>query len=116
AKATPASSPAKNLTLGEGRARAQAAKESAQKQVEEGAAKKRASEEGEEEGAVSETIEISNDLDEQQERYQAAQLQGAPEVTSSAPSTAAYPRGYYPADEVIGSPMFLEKLSTPLVF
>ncbi|POM77012.1 Hypothetical protein PHPALM_5674, partial [Phytophthora palmivora] len=37
-----------------------------------------------EEGAVSEPREISNDLDEQQERYQAAQLQGtAPENTTT---------------------------------
>ncbi|POM58198.1 Axonemal dynein heavy chain, partial [Phytophthora palmivora] len=38
--------------------------------------------EAEEEGAVSEPQEMSNDLDEQQERYQSAQLQGA-----SAPPT-----------------------------
>ncbi|POM76067.1 ATP-binding cassette (ABC) Superfamily, partial [Phytophthora palmivora] len=36
------------------------------------------SDEEEEEGAVSEPQEISNDLDEQQERYQAAHLQGTP--------------------------------------
>ncbi|POM60919.1 hypothetical protein PHPALM_30158, partial [Phytophthora palmivora] len=38
------------------------------------------SDEEEEEGAVSEPQEISNDLDEQQERYQAAQLQGTPHL------------------------------------
>ncbi|POM78420.1 Hypothetical protein PHPALM_4051 [Phytophthora palmivora] len=68
-------------------------------------------------GVMSELQEISNDLDERQERYQAAQQQGASEVTSSAPSTPVYPRGYYPPDEEIGYTMFLEKLlvaSTPL--
>ncbi|POM68485.1 Hypothetical protein PHPALM_15351, partial [Phytophthora palmivora] len=66
------------------------------------------SDEEEEEGAVSEPQEISNDLDEQQERYQAAQLQGAP-----APPTPVYPRGYYPPDAGSGSPMFLEHLKIP---
>ncbi|POM68896.1 LOW QUALITY PROTEIN: ATP-binding cassette (ABC) Superfamily [Phytophthora palmivora] len=51
---------------------------------------------------------ISNDLDEQQERYQAAQLQGTP-----APPTPVYPRGYYPPDAGSGSPMFLEHLKAP---
>ncbi|POM64451.1 ATP-binding cassette (ABC) Superfamily [Phytophthora palmivora] len=66
------------------------------------------SDEAEEEGAVTEPQEISNDLDEQQERYQAAQLQGAP-----APPTPVYPRGYYPPDAGSGSPMFLEHLKAP---
>ncbi|POM67604.1 ATP-binding cassette (ABC) Superfamily, partial [Phytophthora palmivora] len=106
AKADSTSSPAKNLTLDEASA----------KLADEGAAsaKKRAapgsptsepsiakgfkslfdsSDEEEEEGAVSEPREISNDLDEQQERYQAAQLQGTP-----VPPTPVYPRGYYPPD------------------
>ncbi|POM67170.1 LOW QUALITY PROTEIN: ATP-binding cassette (ABC) Superfamily [Phytophthora palmivora] len=60
------------------------------------------------EEAVTEHQEISNDLDEQHERYQAAQLQGAP-----APPTPVYPRGYYPPDEGSGSPMFLEHLKAP---
>ncbi|POM68947.1 ATP-binding cassette (ABC) Superfamily [Phytophthora palmivora] len=112
AKAASTSSPAKNLTLDEGKARAQAAKAASPKRAGEGAAaaKKRAapgsptsepsiakgfkslfgsSDEDEEEGAVSEPQEISNDLDEQQERYQAAQLQGAP-----VPPTPVYPHGY----------------------
>ncbi|POM78369.1 ATP-binding cassette (ABC) Superfamily, partial [Phytophthora palmivora] len=66
------------------------------------------SDEEEEEGAVSEPQEISNDLDEQQERYQAAQLQGTP-----VPPTPVYPRGYYPPDAGSGSPMFLEHLKAP---
>ncbi|POM59110.1 ABC Superfamily, partial [Phytophthora palmivora] len=101
AKAASTSSPAKNLTLDEGKARAQAAKAASPKRAVKGAAaaKKRAasgsptsepsiakgfkslfdsSDEEEEEGAVSEPQEISNVLDEQQERYQAAQLQGPP--------------------------------------
>ncbi|POM75299.1 ABC Superfamily [Phytophthora palmivora] len=123
AKVASTSSPANNLTLDEGKARAQAAKAASSKQVDEGAAaaKKRAapgppsrdlfdssSDEGEEEGAVTEPQEISNNLDEQQERYQAAQLQGAP-----VPPTPLYPRGYYPPDAGSGSPMFLEHLKAP---
>ncbi|POM61244.1 ATP-binding cassette (ABC) Superfamily [Phytophthora palmivora] len=125
------SSPAKNLTLTEGKARAQAVKAASSKRVDEGAAaaKKRAapgspssepsiakgfrslsdsSNEEEEEGAVSEPREISNDLDEQQERYHAAQLQGTP-----VPPTPVYSRGYYPPDAWSGSPMFLEHLKAP---
>ncbi|POM78166.1 ABC Superfamily [Phytophthora palmivora] len=131
AKAVSTSLPAKNLTLAEGKARAQAAKAASSKRVEEGAAaaKKRAapgsptsepsivkgfrplfdsSDEDEEEGAITELQEISNDLDEQQELYQAAQLQGAP-----APPTPVYPHGYYPPDAGSGSPMFLEHLKAP---
>ncbi|POM68852.1 Ankyrin repeat-containing protein [Phytophthora palmivora] len=91
AKVAPTISPAKNLTLAEGKARAQAAKTASQKRSEEMAAdaKKRAalgspteapaiakgyrslfdfeSEEAEEEGAVTESQAISYDLDEQQE-------------------------------------------------
>ncbi|POM61496.1 ATP-binding cassette (ABC) Superfamily [Phytophthora palmivora] len=59
-------------------------------------------------GAVTEPQEISNNLDEQQERYQAAQLQGTP-----VPPTPVYPRGYYPPDAGSGSPMFLERLKAP---
>ncbi|POM79962.1 Hypothetical protein PHPALM_2258, partial [Phytophthora palmivora] len=59
-------------------------------------------------GAVSEPQEISNDLDKQQERYQAAQLQGTP-----VPPTPVYPHGYYPPDVGSGSPMFLDHLKAP---
>ncbi|POM67519.1 ABC Superfamily [Phytophthora palmivora] len=131
AQAASTNSPAKSLTLTEGKARTQAARAASPKWAGAGAvaAKKRAasgspisecsiakgfrslvdsSDEEEEEGAVTEHQEISNDLDEQQERYQAAQLQGAP-----APPTPVYPRGYYPPDVGSGSPMFLEHLKTP---
>ncbi|POM63886.1 ABC Superfamily [Phytophthora palmivora] len=137
AKAASTTSPAKNLTLDEGKARSQAAKAAPQKRADDGAAaaKKRAapdspsresglpkgyhslfdssSDDGEEEGAITESQEISNELDEQQERYQAAQLQGASEVASSAPPTPVYPCGYYPPDVGSGSPMFLEHLKAP---
>ncbi|POM77963.1 ABC Superfamily [Phytophthora palmivora] len=136
AKAAPASSPAKNLTLDEGKARAQAAKAAPQNRADEGAAtaKKRAApgsptsepsiakgfkslfdselDEAEEEGAIIKPQEISNGLDEQQERYQADQLQGASEVASSAPAPV-YPRGYYPPYAGSGSTMFLEHLKAP---
>ncbi|POM74125.1 ABC Superfamily, partial [Phytophthora palmivora] len=98
--------PAKNLTLDEGKSRAQVAKAASQKRADEGAAaaKKRA----EEKGTITEPQEISNDLDEQQERYQAAQLQGVP-----APPTPVYPRGYYPPDAGSVPLMFLEHLKAP---
>ncbi|POM59666.1 ATP-binding cassette (ABC) Superfamily [Phytophthora palmivora] len=131
AKAASTSSPAKSFTLAEGKARAQVAKAASATRADEGAAaaKKRAvpgsptsepsigkgfrslfdsSDEDEEEGAVTEPQEISNDLDEQQERYQAAQLQGTP-----VPPTPVYPRGYFPPDAGSGSPMFLEHLKAP---
>ncbi|POM81402.1 LOW QUALITY PROTEIN: ATP-binding cassette (ABC) Superfamily, partial [Phytophthora palmivora] len=131
AKAALTSSPAKNLSLTEGKARAQSVKAASPKRADEGAAaaKKRtapgsptsepsiakgfkslfdSSDEEEEEGAVSEPREISNDLDEQQERYQAAQLQGTP-----VPPTPVYPRGYHPPDAGSGSSMFLEHLKAP---
>ncbi|POM75089.1 ATP-binding cassette (ABC) Superfamily, partial [Phytophthora palmivora] len=131
AKAASTSSPAKNLTLTEGKARGQTAKAASSKRADEGAAaaKKRAApgspssepsiakgfqslfdslDEEEEEGDVTEPQEISNDLDEQQERYQAAQLQGTP-----VPPTPVYPRRYYPPDAGSGSPMFLEHLKAP---
>ncbi|POM72238.1 Hypothetical protein PHPALM_11082, partial [Phytophthora palmivora] len=130
AKAASTSVPAKNLTLAEGKARAQAAKAASSKRGV-AAAKKRAapgsptsepsiakgfrslfdsSDEEEEEGAVSEPQAISNDLDEQQERYQAAQLQGTP-----VPPMPVYPRGYYPPDAGSGSPMLLEHLKALVV-
>ncbi|POM75759.1 ATP-binding cassette (ABC) Superfamily [Phytophthora palmivora] len=59
-------------------------------------------------GTITEPQEISNDLDERQERYQAAQRQGTP-----VPPTPMYPRGYYPPDAGSGSPMFLEHLKAP---
>ncbi|POM58676.1 Hypothetical protein PHPALM_36650 [Phytophthora palmivora] len=98
AKATRSSSPAKNLTLAEGKARVQAVNVASHKQTKEGAAgKKRAApgppnleppiakgyrslfdseleEVEEEEGAVTELQEISSNLDERQETYQANQL------------------------------------------
>ncbi|POM67040.1 ATP-binding cassette (ABC) Superfamily [Phytophthora palmivora] len=136
AKAAPTSSPAKNLTLDEGKARAQVVKAAPQKRADDGAAaaKKRAasdsptselstvkgfrslfdaSDKVEEEGAVTDPQEIYNDLDEEQERYQAAQLQGASEVASSASPTPVYPHGYYPPDAGSWSPMFPEHLKAP---
>ncbi|POM64639.1 Polyprotein [Phytophthora palmivora] len=125
AKAAPTSLPTKNLTLDKGKARAQAAKAAPQKRADEGAAaaKKRAAPGSPtSEPSIAKGFrslfdssderrglrEISNDLDEQQERYQAAQLQGTP-----VPSTPVYPRGYYPPDAGSGSPMFLEHLKAP---
>ncbi|POM64537.1 ABC Superfamily [Phytophthora palmivora] len=129
AKAASTSSPAKNLTLAECKARAQAAKAASQKRADVGAAaaKKRAapdspsresgfskdyhslfdssSDEAEEEGTITEPQEISNDLDEQRKHYQAAHLQGASAVTSTAPPTLVYPRGYDPPYAGSGSPV-----------
>ncbi|POM79058.1 ATP-binding cassette (ABC) Superfamily [Phytophthora palmivora] len=132
AKAASTSSPAKNLTLDESKTRAQVAKAAPSKRADEGAAAKKSttpdspsresgfskgyhnlfdsSDEDEEEGAVTEHQEISNDIDEQQDRYEAAQLQDASEVASAAPPTPVYPRGSYPPS---GSFMFLELLKAP---
>ncbi|POM79054.1 ATP-binding cassette (ABC) Superfamily [Phytophthora palmivora] len=128
-KAASTSSPAKNLTLDEGKARAQAAKAASSKRADEGvaAAKKHAAPEtppresgfskayhilfdsssasSEEEGAITEPQKISNDLDEQ--------LLNCTETASSSPPTPVYPRGYYPPDAGFGSPMFLEKIKAP---
>ncbi|POM59436.1 ATP-binding cassette (ABC) Superfamily, partial [Phytophthora palmivora] len=106
-KAASTSSPAKNLTLAEGKARAQTAKAASSKRADEGAAatKKRAAPDS----PCRESI--SNDLDVQQD--QADQQQGATEVFSFACSTPVYSRGYYPPDAGSGSPMFLEHISAP---
>ncbi|POM58940.1 Hypothetical protein PHPALM_36345 [Phytophthora palmivora] len=61
------------------------------------------SDKAEQEGVITDPEEISNDLEEQQERCQAAQLQGASEVTK--PYSLVYPRS--------GSPTFLENLRAP---
>ncbi|POM67881.1 Hypothetical protein PHPALM_16033 [Phytophthora palmivora] len=53
-------------------------------------------------------IAHTNNLDEQQERYQTPQLQGTP-----VPATPVYPHGYYPPDAGSGSPTFLEHLKAP---
>ncbi|POM58167.1 Hypothetical protein PHPALM_37230, partial [Phytophthora palmivora] len=111
AKAALTSSPAKNLTLDEGKARSQAAKAAPQKRADQ--AYSTLLRRGQKEGVITQPQEISNILDEQQECYQASQLQGASEVVSSASSTPVYPRGYYPPDAGSGSPMFLEHLKIP---
>ncbi|GMF45527.1 unnamed protein product [Phytophthora fragariaefolia] len=80
------------------------------------------SDEEEEEGAVPEPQEISNDLDRQQEHYHAAQLQSSNLPSAQAPvpvqstETAggkAYPRGFYPPEEGTGAASKLEKLQDP---
>ncbi|GMF36954.1 unnamed protein product [Phytophthora fragariaefolia] len=80
------------------------------------------SDDDEDEGAVPEPEEISNDLDGQQVRYHAAQLQSSnlpsaqASVSVQSTQTAggkAYPRGYYPPDEGTGAVSFLEKLQDP---
>ncbi|POM77819.1 Hypothetical protein PHPALM_4734, partial [Phytophthora palmivora] len=75
AKAASTSSPAKNLTLIEARSPWLSYVTSIAKGFK---SLFDSSDEDEEEGAVFEPQEISNDLDEQQEHYQAAQLQGTP--------------------------------------
>ncbi|POM76318.1 LOW QUALITY PROTEIN: Hypothetical protein PHPALM_6453 [Phytophthora palmivora] len=51
-------------------------------------------------------------ISERQERYQAAQPQGASDVSFSAPPTRVYPRGYYSPGEETESPV-LVKISAP---
>ncbi|GMF16768.1 unnamed protein product [Phytophthora fragariaefolia] len=80
------------------------------------------SDDEEEEGAVPEPHEISNDRDGQQERYHAAQLQSSnlrsaqASVHVQSTQTAcgkASPRGYYPPVERTGAASLLEKLQNP---
>ncbi|POM64183.1 Hypothetical protein PHPALM_20318 [Phytophthora palmivora] len=73
------------------------------------------SDEAETEGTITETQAISNDLDQQQERYQPAQLQGAPEVSTSAPPTPVYLRGYIHRMRGLGLPCSWST-SRPLVY
>ncbi|KAG2806282.1 hypothetical protein PC112_g17915 [Phytophthora cactorum] len=78
------------------------------------------SEEEEEEGAVNEPQEISNDLDQQQEDFQAAQrVRGRPTTGSHSPGHdgsparkggAPHPRGYWPPEPRSGAELYLEQL------
>ncbi|KAG3070594.1 hypothetical protein PI124_g21183 [Phytophthora idaei] len=81
------------------------------------------SDEEEEEGAVNEPQEISNDLDRQQEDFQAAQrVRGRPTTGShslghdGSPARekgAPHPRGYWPPEPNSGSELYLEQLVAP---
>ncbi|POM61767.1 ABC Superfamily [Phytophthora palmivora] len=111
ANVVPTSSPTQNLTLDEARSPWLSFFRAFHRKVI--PIPVRPSDEDEEKGAITEPQEISNDLDEQQERYQATQLQGVSEVAFSVPPTPVYPRGYYPPNAGSGSPMFLEHLKAP---
>ncbi|GMF26572.1 unnamed protein product [Phytophthora lilii] len=70
------------------------------------------------EGVVDEPLEITNDLDQQQERYQAAQASAHPAVPSAggvhqASGDSVHQRGYYPPDDSTGATRFLENLRFP---
>ncbi|KAG2907876.1 hypothetical protein PC117_g20090 [Phytophthora cactorum] len=81
------------------------------------------SEEEEEEGPVNEPQEISNDLDRQQEDFQAAQrVRGRPTTGShssghdGSPAReggAPHPRGYWPPEPSSGAELYLEQLVAP---
>ncbi|KAG2925521.1 hypothetical protein PC118_g4823 [Phytophthora cactorum] len=81
------------------------------------------SEEEEEEGAVNEPQEISNDLDRQQEDFQATQrVRGRPTTGSHSPGHdgspareggALHPRGYWPPEPSSGAELYLEQLIAP---
>ncbi|KAG3159057.1 hypothetical protein C6341_g14206 [Phytophthora cactorum] len=81
------------------------------------------SEEEEEEGAVNELQEISNDLDWQQEDFHAAQrVRGRPTTGSHSPGHdgspareggAPHPRGYWPPEPSYGAELYLEQLVAP---
>ncbi|RAW19810.1 hypothetical protein PC110_g23748, partial [Phytophthora cactorum] len=81
------------------------------------------SEEEEEEGAVNEPQEISNDLNRQQEDFQAAQrVRGRPTTGSHSPGHdgspareggALHPRGYWPPELSSGAELYLEQLVAP---
>ncbi|KAG3249578.1 hypothetical protein PI124_g5757 [Phytophthora idaei] len=81
------------------------------------------SDEEEEEGAVNEPQEISNDLDWQQEDFQAGQrVRGRPTTGSHSPGHdgspvreggAPHPRGYWPPEPSSGAELYLEQLVAP---
>ncbi|GMF66053.1 unnamed protein product [Phytophthora lilii] len=71
-----------------------------------------------EEGAVDEPQEITNDLDQQQECYQAAQASAhlaAPYTGGEHQDSgdSVHPRGYYPSGDSTGASRFLENLRVP---
>ncbi|KAG3242092.1 hypothetical protein PI124_g13073 [Phytophthora idaei] len=69
------------------------------------------SEEGEEEGAVNEPQEISNDLDQQQEDFQAAQRVTTARLLAK---EERYTReGYWPPEPSSGAELYLEQLVAP---
>ncbi|EGZ11941.1 hypothetical protein PHYSODRAFT_250605 [Phytophthora sojae] len=125
----------KHLTLAQGRERVLASKAAAAAKAAEAKAKKRSasrsprgssskpfidSESEDEEGAVHEPKELSNNLDEQQQQYHAAssgayarQLTAATAIESSSGGDATYPQGYFPPEPGTGAPALLEKLSAP---
>ncbi|KAG2895062.1 hypothetical protein PC115_g17968 [Phytophthora cactorum] len=134
----------RNLSFSEGRERAQAAKAAAEQSKH---TKKRNasrsprrealetevdpyknlfasdSDEEEEEGAVNDPQEISNDLDWQQEEFQAAQrVRRRPTTGSHSPGHdgspareggAPHPRGYWPPEPSSGAELYLEQLVAP---
>ncbi|EGZ07337.1 hypothetical protein PHYSODRAFT_250352 [Phytophthora sojae] len=78
------------------------------------------SESEDEEGAVHEPKELSNNLDEQQQQYHAAssgayarQPTATTAIESSSGGDATYPQGYFPPEPGTGAPALLEKLSAP---
>ncbi|EGZ11583.1 hypothetical protein PHYSODRAFT_336104 [Phytophthora sojae] len=125
----------KHLTLAQGRERAQASKAAAAAKAAEAKAKKRSasrsprgsssklfidSESEDEEGAVHEPKELSNNLDEQQQQYHAAssgayarQPTATTAIESSSGGDATFPQGYFPPEPGTGAPALLEKLSAP---
>ncbi|KAK1946304.1 hypothetical protein P3T76_001857 [Phytophthora citrophthora] len=72
----------------------------------------------EEEGLIREPQEITNDLDEQQELFEAAQqlMRTAPTVAGGShqhDEDSAHQRGYYPPDQGSGAAAYLELLQDP---
>ncbi|KAG2992057.1 hypothetical protein PC120_g22567 [Phytophthora cactorum] len=135
----------RNLSFSEGRERAQAAKAAAEqikhinKRIASMSPRREALETGvdpykdlfasdideeEEKGAVNEPQEISNDLDRQQEDFQAAQrVRGRPTTGSHSPGHdgspareggAPHPRGYWPPEPSSAAELYLEQLRNPL--
>ncbi|EGZ28659.1 hypothetical protein PHYSODRAFT_322298 [Phytophthora sojae] len=78
------------------------------------------SESEDEEGAVHDPKELSNNLDEQQQQYHAASLgayarqpTATTAIESSSGGDTTYPHGYFPPEPGTGAPALLEKLSAP---
>ncbi|ETN14985.1 hypothetical protein PPTG_22046 [Phytophthora nicotianae INRA-310] len=68
----------------------------------------------EEEGAIDEPREMTNDLNRQQEFFQSARQEpGGSEATHVGQGASINPRGYWPPEESFGADLFLAELKAP---
>ncbi|ETM30711.1 hypothetical protein L914_21614, partial [Phytophthora nicotianae] len=68
----------------------------------------------EEEGAINEPLEVTNDFDRQQQLFQAARRKpGGSESTPVDQGASINPGGYWPPEESFGADLFLAELKAP---